>query len=138
MAHVRRDLAVNFAMSVVSVAAMMLALREAARLLPSLVLGLMLLSRRIADLLANLVQVGTPHAVRRYLSLTSSDPERRRWLTASLLIWSCAALVFLGVSIAGARWWTPLLFGNQVERGSALLVATALLEIGRASCRERV
>ena len=133
MAHVRRDLAVNLAMSVVSVAAMMLALREAARLLPSLVLGLMLLSRRLADLLANLVQVGTPHAVRRYLSLTSSDPERRRWLTASLLIWSCAALVFLGVSIAGARWWTPLLFGTQVERGGGLLVATALLAVALAS-----
>src|SRR3989442_13717132 len=95
MAHVRRDLAVNFAMSVVSVAAMMLALREAARLLPSLVLGLMLLSRRIADLLANLVLVGTPLAVRRYLSLTSSDLVRSRGLHAVSFIWSLAHRYYL-------------------------------------------
>lgn len=127
----RRDLTVNLALSVVSIAAMMLALREAARLLPSLVLGLMLLSRRLADLLANLVQCGTPHAARRFLSLTADEAERHRWFRASVLIWLLGALVFLSVVVAGARWWTPLLFGRQVT-GPTLLVATALLAVSIA------
>jgi glycosyltransferase involved in cell wall biosynthesis len=129
--HVRRDLAVNLAMSVVGAAAMMVALREAARLLPAIALGLLLLARRLADLLANLVQVGTPHAARRYLSLTLHKQEQRRWLTASLLMWSLAAFAFLAVLIAGQRWWTPLLFGNQVA-GSGMLAATGLLAIAMA------
>ena len=128
--HVRRDLAVNLAMSVVAAAAMM-ALREAARLLPAVALGLLLLSRRLADLFANLVQVGTPHAARRYLSLTPHDHERRRWLTASLLMWSLATLVFLGLVVAGERWWTPLLFGNQADSPS-MLASTALLAVAMA------
>jgi len=129
--HVRRDLAVNLAMSLVGAAAMMVALREAARLLPAVALGLLLLSRRLADLLANLVQVGTPHATRRYLSLTPHDHERRHWLTASLLMWSLAALVFLTVLLAGQRWWTPFLFGNQVD-GATILASTALLAVAIA------
>ncbi len=118
-------------MSVVGAAAMMVALREAARLLPSVALGLLLLSRRLADLFANLVQVGTPHAARRYLSLTPHDHERRRWLTASLVMWSLAALVFVGLLIAGQRWWTPLLFGNQLP-GPSMLAATAFLAVAMA------
>jgi hypothetical protein len=119
-------------MSLVSALAMMFVLREATRLLSPLVLGVVLLARRLADLWANLVQAGTPHAVRRYIPLSSDPGEQRRWLSASILIGGGVAGAFLGIMVAARHGLAPLMLGPQPD-GATLLVSTALLALATAS-----
>jgi hypothetical protein len=119
-------------MSLAAAVAMLLALREAARLLTPLALGTLLLARRVADLWANLVQAGTPHALRRYIPLSALPAEQHRWLEASILLSTLVSLLFLAVMFLGREWLAPLTLGQQPD-GSALLVGTALLAIAAAA-----
>jgi hypothetical protein len=133
MAHpLRRELVVNLVMSLVSALVMMFALREAARLLSPLVLGVVLLARRLADLWANLVQAGTPHAVRRYIPLSVEPGEWRRWLVASIVVACGVAAVFLAIMVVGRHALGPLTLGPQPD-SAALLVSTAILALATAS-----
>ena len=68
-----------------------------------------------------------PHGAR----VRHGDPAAQRWLPALLLLFigsGCAALIYEVV-------WFQLL---QLSIGSSAVSLGVLLEIGRASCRERV
>lgn len=130
--HLRRDLIVNLVMSLAVAAVSLLALREAARLLTPLALGTLLLARRLADLWANLVQAGTPHALRRYIPLSTQPQERHRWLEAAILLSLAVSLLFLTVMIVGREWLAPLTLGPQPD-ATQLLVWTSVLAVAAAA-----
>jgi hypothetical protein len=111
----------------------MFVLREAARLLPAAALGVLLLSRRLGDVFANLVQLGTPHAVRRYLPMTHDAGERNHWLGAALLLFSLSAGLFALVLLAGGTRWSTLFFGPEGGKHSHLVPALGFFTVGIAS-----
>lgn len=122
--RLRRDLLVNLTTSLLGAVMMMVMLRESARVLAPVTLGVFLLARRWSDLLANLVQLGTPLAVRRYLSLTGEHAEQRQWLRAALVLFTTATLLFLAVWFAAGPLWRRLLWGSDpVAPGLMLAIA---------------
>lgn len=126
----RRDMAVNLATSVLVLGANLLFLREAARLLAPAVLGLLLLARRTSETLANLVQLGTPHAIRRSLAMSAARADRRQWLLSAGGLCLAAIAVFLAVAIPGRALWDTLLFGPTSTRG--LFAASVWLTVAIA------
>jgi hypothetical protein len=132
MSRLKRDVVSNVVFSLLVTLSFMWTIRQAGNYLAPVTLGAFLLTRRVADTLANLVQAGTPFTLRRYMPMAASGTERRRLIGVALfLVGTVSALLFALVWIA-PQWWTRVLLDQQHEMGYSLTYATILLTVALA------
>ena len=110
---VKRDAALNLACSFVKVVGVLLVIRYAGQLLTPAAFGLFLLARRIAEMLANLLQAGASQTLRRYQSIHQLSSLRMLYLLAALTMVAVTTSVFcLAVVFGGGRPLAELAFGR--------------------------
>lgn len=98
-------------------------LRIAGLLLSPASLGLYLLARRIADTGSNLIQVGMPVAVRRYLALDTNPNTRLVYLLSGITVVGVTGLLTMSLAVAAPQWWVEVFFPQDTI--ASVAVATA-------------
>lgn len=131
-ARVRRDVLTNVAGSTIVALGFMWTIRYAAHVLDAYSLGLFLLSRRIADTLANVLQAGAPFAVRRSMAMESDPTSQHQAIIGGLLIVAIATSVALVVYGVNPKGWGAYAF-RSLDDSTALAGWTLLLAAGLAA-----
>ena len=84
--------------------------RYASTVFTPAVLGLFLLTRRIAELIATFLQLGTSQMLRRYLPMTNDNKVQSFYMLAGLNVYFIAALAFAAILLSALDFWARLAF----------------------------
>ncbi len=119
--RISHDVMINVAFSVIRSAALFIALGVAARILSIELLGIFLLSRRVAVMAANALQLGISQCLLRFIPLNSSNKA----FQAGFFYYSFVLLIFIAVIASALVAIYPshvleILYGNNVFEESTV------------------
>jgi hypothetical protein len=114
----RTNIFLNLVFSLFPFLMALLVVRYASTVFVPAVLGLFLLFRRVAELIANSMQLGTSQMLRYYLPRTDKPGVKVLHVLSGLTILVAGALVFAIVLMAALDFWAEAAFpGNPAQRG---------------------
>ena len=125
------DVVLNSVVSIAVSLFVMWVIRRAGLVFTPAALGLYLLSRRLADAGANLLQLGAPFTLRRYVSMSAEPSSQALYIATGIGVLGVASAVFLLGLVAWLDRWTSLAF--EPGQGSReLMIWIGVLTIGQA------
>jgi len=115
---IKRDVFINLAFGIVKTIALMWVMRLAGEVLMPAALGLFLLVRRLAGTSANLLHLGMPQTILRYVAIHKMEEGvKRYYVSQSILVWIGLTVVCMpalyGLQDRIALW----LFPDTIEGG---------------------
>jgi O-antigen/teichoic acid export membrane protein len=125
--RLRGEVLITFAFAVLKAIAVVWSIRLADAIYPAALLGLYLLSRRVASTLPNLTALGVSNTLQRYIPLNRDDAKvNAAFIAASALIVSSLSGLVLVVFVASGHAGVRLLFPNAAANAdlNALAVWT--------------
>jgi len=114
VSRLRRDIALNTVLALANTLTYMWVIREASSLLVPAALGLLLLAKRLADSISNLLQLGSAQTVRRYVSMASDASTKYKYVVVNLVIFAISSTVFIGIFLFDLSGWANIIFPGQV------------------------
>ena len=109
----KQDLALNTFCSFFITVSVILVVKKAGSVFAPAALGIFLLSRRVAETIANFLQLGTSQTLRRYLPMTEDSSIQLLHIIAVLNVFAVMAIVFVVSLVGGLEYWTGLIFPDN-------------------------
>jgi O-antigen/teichoic acid export membrane protein len=115
----KRDVIINLAFAVVKTIALMWVIRQAGEVLLPATLGLFLLARRLASTGANLLHLGIPQTILRYVAIHNAERTvKRHYVSQGLLVWVGLTVICVPILYGLQDWLTHWFFPDAIDGGS--------------------
>lgn len=128
MRSARANIFLNLVFSIFPLMMSLLVIRYASTVFIPVVLGLFLLSRRIAELIANFMQLGTSQMLRCYLPKNVKAEVQVLHILAGLNVLIFGAVVFVIILVSALDFWAVLAFPG-ISSPRMLIFWTGILAI---------
>jgi len=125
----KKDILLNMISSFILVLSILWIVRIAGNIFEPVTLGIFLFSRRLAETLANALQLGTSFTLRRYLPMTDKRSVKGAYILCGLGVLALVALIFCTGLLIDLNFWAKMVFGNGYSRPESLMFWTAMLAL---------
>jgi O-antigen/teichoic acid export membrane protein len=128
----KKDILLNMVLSFVLIISILWVVRMAGLIFEPVTLGIFMFSRRLAETLANALQLGSSFTLRRYLPMNDRDSVKLVYVISGLALLVLVAMIFCVGLLSGLRFWTQIVFQAKQGWSETLMFWIAMLALTTA------